>query len=72
MLIDGSFFFEGNMMNFRHDEWIEFHRVIKRQNEIDSNEEEIIEENKQGKHRKIEGNKTILNDQDNGSNLYKI
>jgi len=64
-----TFLFEGNMMNFRYDEWIEFHRVIKRQNEIDSNEEEIIEENKQGKNRKIEGNKTILNDQDNGSNL---
>ncbi len=60
--------FEGNMMNFRHDEWIEFHRVIKRQNEIDSNEEEIIE----GKNRKIQRNKTISNDQDNGSNLYKI
>ncbi|CAF0937807.1 unnamed protein product [Adineta steineri] len=45
------------------DEWIEFERIIKRQNELDSNTEEILnEENNQ----KIEENNIISTEQDNG------
>lgn len=47
-------------MNFRHDEWIEFDRIINRQNEDGINSTSILIEEKN------------QNDQDIGSNLFKI